>query len=191
MFLLSAAFVGVQYFAMKSQKNIETYPYKVIKKFDNFEVRSYKARLFSSVDLKTSTYDEASSEGFSILAAYIFGGNKDNQKIEMTSPVVMTLADTMTMMFMIPNELEKANLPKPNSSQIEFKEEPQKIVAATTFGGWANDEKIAEHKEKLVQDLYEEDIEYTDSFFFLGYNPPYELTNRRNEVIVELVNYTP
>jgi len=29
-------------------------------------------------------------------------------------------------------------------------------------------------------------IPYTDKFYFLGYNAPYETYNRRNEVIVEL-----
>jgi hypothetical protein len=35
----------------------------------------------------------------------------------------------------------KRNLPQPNESDIEFRE-PAKTVAAISFGGWANDEKI-------------------------------------------------
>ena len=60
----------------------------------------------------------------------------------MTSPVTMTLEDSMTMMFMVPKELKKEMLPKPNQSLIEFKEEPAKTVAAINFNGWANDKKM-------------------------------------------------
>jgi len=183
------AFVGIQIFAMKSQSDIESYRYKVIKTYDNFEIRSYEASLFSSVQLKPKSYDQASSNGFSILAGYIFGGNERNQKIDMTSPVIMTLEDTMTMMFMIPSEYDKSDLPRPNSSEITFQEEPTKIVAAITFGGWADDDKIEMHKEQLINGLKEENISYSDRFAFMGYNPPYEVTNRRNEVIVELIDY--
>jgi len=39
----------------------------------------------------------------------------------------------------------------------------------------------------LVEALKKEGIEFTNQFFFLGYNPPFEVFNRRNEIIVELV----
>jgi hypothetical protein len=182
------AFVAVQIYAMSSQKNIETYPYTVKKKYDQFEIRTYEATLFTSVKLSTKTYNESSSKGFSILAGYIFGGNDKNEKIAMTSPVSMSLDDSMTMMFMVPRNLKKESLPKPNQSQIEFKDVPEKTVAAITFGGWANDEKIEQYKNKLIKDLDAEGISYTNKFYFLGYNAPFETINRKNEVIVELSN---
>jgi hypothetical protein len=104
----------------------------------------------------------------------------------MTSPVAMSLEDSMTVMFMIPKKNKKEALPRPNQSQIEFREEPAKTVASIAFGGWANDEKIEKFKEKLKAALEEEGIAHTNRFYFLGYNPPYEVFNRKNEVIVEL-----
>ena len=184
--ILLASFILVQLYAMKSQKDIEVYPYTLVKAYDDFEVRKYEASLFTSVKLSTNDYEEGSSKGFSVLAGYIFGGNDKGQQIAMTSPVSMSLEDSMTMMFMVPKELEKDKLPKPNSSEIEFKEEPAKKVAAITFGGWADSEKIASYKQKLITSLDKEKVAYTTKFFFLGYNAPYEMTNRKNEVIVEL-----
>ncbi len=181
--------VSIQVFSMKQQKGIETYPYTVIKKYDNFEIRSYEERLFTSVKLSTPSYNEGSSRGFSILAGYIFGGNEKNEKIAMTSPVTMSLEDSMTMMFMVPKEYDQKTLPTPDESQIEFKEEPAKTVAAITFGGWSNDEKIEDYKAQLISALEAEGISYTDRFYFFGYNPPFEMLNRRNEVIVELSEY--
>ena len=180
------AFVVIQLFAFNSQRNIETYPYVVNKKYDTFEIRSYEATLFTSVKLSTKGYKNSSSKGFSILAGYIFGNNEKNEKIAMTSPVTMTLEDSITMMFMVPKELKKEMLPKPNQSLIEFKEEPAKTVAAINFNGWANDKKIEKFKQKLKSDLDTEGITYSDRFYFLGYNAPYEVFNRKNEVIVEL-----
>jgi hypothetical protein len=180
------AFVLVQLFAMKGQRNIETYPYVVQKKYDLFEIRNYEATLFTTVKLATKKYKESSSKGFSLLAGYIFGNNKRNEKIAMTSPVVMTIEDSVTMMFMVPKKFKKETLPQPNQLQIEFKEEPAKTVAAIVFDGWANDEKIEKYKEKLKAALDAEGITYTNRFYFLGYNAPYEVFNRKNEVIVEL-----
>ena len=179
-------FIIVQLFAINGQKNIETYSYDVAKKYDAFEIRNYEASLFTYVKLSGNKYRDESSKGFSILAGYIFGGNEKNEKIAMTSPVAMSLEDSMTMMFMVPKKFKKETLPKPDQSEIKFQEEPKKTVAAIAFSGWANDEKIEKYKQKLKSALEAKEIPYTNRFFFLGYNPPYEFFNRKNEIIVEL-----
>jgi predicted lactoylglutathione lyase len=186
---LILVFVIIQLYARKSQQDIETYPYTVIKTYEGFEIRQYESRLFTSVKLSSNDYSKVSGQGFSILAGYIFGGNATNEKIAMTSPVAMTLDDSMTMMFMVPKDNEN-NLPKPNDNQIQFKEEPAKIVAAISFGGWANQDKIAQYKKQLVEGLQVQNIAHTNQFYFLGYNAPYETSNRRNEVIVVLDSFS-
>jgi hypothetical protein len=185
--IIAVAFLAVQIYAMSSQKNIESYPFSVVKKYQQFEIRNYEASLFTSVKLASNKYENTSSQGFSILGGYIFGGNETNEKIAMTSPVVMSLEDSMDMMFMVPRNLKKENLPRPNQSQIEFKEVPAKTVAAISFGGWANSEKIEKYKQKLIAALDDEGITYSNKFYVLGYNAPYEVLNRKNEVIVELI----
>jgi hypothetical protein len=184
--ILLLVFIVSQVFSYASQRNIETYPYVVNKTYDTFEIRSYEARLFTAVKLSTTSYKNSSRKGFSILAGYIFGENERNEKIAMTAPVTMSLEDSMTMMFMVPKKLEKQMLPKPDQSLIEFKEEPAKTVAAIQFKGWANDEKIAKYQQELKSALEAEGIPYADRFYFLGYNAPYEVFNRKNEIIVEL-----
>jgi hypothetical protein len=184
--VLLISFFAIQIFAMRAQSNIESYPYTVVKKHKTFEIRSYEASLFTAVQLPTGQYENASRKGFSILASYIFGGNDKNEKIAMTSPVAMSLEDSMTVMFMVPKELSKEMLPKPNDSTIQLREEPAKMVAAIEFGGWANDSRIEKYKNELIQALAEQGIEHNNRFYFLGYNPPFEVLNRRNEIIVEL-----
>ena len=180
------AFICIQLYFIHLQRNIETYPYVVKKKYQQVEIRSYETTLFTSVRLSTKGYKNSASQGFSILAGYIFGNNERNEKIAMTSPVSMSLEDTMTMMFMVPKKFNKDMLPKPNQTGIEFKQEPAKILAAITFSGWANDTKIEKYKQDLKAVLDAEGIKYTNQFYFFGYNAPYEVFNRKNEVIVEL-----
>ena len=184
--IIVTSFIIVQLFAFSGRKNIESYPYQVKKKYKDFEIRNYEANLFTSVKLSSNSYKRSSRKGFSILAGYIFGDNDKNKKIAMTSPVAMSLEDSVTMMFMVPREFDKKTLPKPNQSQINFVEEPAKKIAAISFTGWANDEKIAKYQERLKLVLETENISYTNQFYFFGYNPPYEIFNRKNEVIVEL-----
>lgn len=181
-------FIISQFYAMRAQRNIETYPYIVNKKYDLFEIRNYEASLFTSVKLSTNEYKKASGKGFSILAGYIFGDNEQNEKIAMTSPVAMSLDDSMTMMFLVPKKNKKETLPRPNKSQIAFVEVPAKTVAAITFGGWANDKKIEKYKEKLKSALDAKGIACTNRFYLLGYNAPFEVFNRKNEIVVELQN---
>ena len=184
--ILLAVFVGIQLFALKSQHNIETYPYKVVEEFDSFEIRRYEARLFSAVKISYGDYKSTSSQGFSVLAGYIFGGNDRNEKIAMTAPVAMTIEDSMTMRFMVPKKWNKKQLPKPNQSNINFVEEPEKLVAAIKFKGWANDKKIQRYKKQLITALKHEGIPHLNKFELYGYNAPYEVFNRRNDIIVEL-----
>ena len=104
----------------------------------------------------------------------------------MTSPVAMELDDSITMKFMIPNDLNPDELPTPDNKQVKFIKESEKFVAAIEFGGWANDSKIEKYKIELISYLKENNIKHLNKFSYFGYNPPYEVINRRNEVIVEL-----
>ena len=179
-------FVITQLFFLNSQRNIETYSFKVINTYETIEIRQYEASLFTSVQMPSNNYRKTSSKGFSVLAGYIFGGNDKEEKIAMTSPVAMSLKDSTTMLFLVPKKYTRDNLPVPNDSSIEFKDIPEKKVAAISFSGWANDLKIAAFKKNLITALNIKGIEYTDNFYFLGYNAPMEIFNRKNEIIVEL-----
>ncbi len=179
-FLLSQAFM------YKTEQNIEMYPYQVIKKFDDFEIRLYKEAKFSYVKMNGSTYKQTANNGFRMLAGYIFGDNETGEKIAMTSPVSMEMNDSVTMKFMVPANYKMENLPSPNNEKIKFKTEPEKLVAAISFGGWANDEKINKYAQKLYNLLDQNNIKHSNKFSYFGYNPPFKIVNRRNEVIVEI-----
>lgn len=187
--ILILVFLLTQLFALKSQWNIETHPYTVLKKEMEFEIRSYESALYTTVKLPGNKYKKMSSQGFSLLASYIFGGNDRNEKIAMTSPVIITLEDSMTMKFLVPKKYNLETLPEPKQSQIIFEKEAEKTMAAISFGGWANETKIEMYTQKLQSALYSKGIAHKDLFYFLGYNAPYEMFNRKNEIVVELLHY--
>jgi effector-binding domain-containing protein len=181
-----AVVIIIQMALSRSTNKIENYKYQVIQEFGDVQIRSYEPTLFSSVVLNSKNYQDSSSEGFRQLAGYIFGGNQKGQKIAMTSPVAMNFGETTEMMFMIPSEFDQDELPKPNNPNIKIKEVPEKTVAAISFSGWANDRKIEKYKNKLLAQLDELEIDYYGSVSYLGYNPPYEVFNRKNEIIIEI-----
>jgi hypothetical protein len=173
--IITALILGImiitQSFVSKNTKQTETHAYKVIKAYDQFEIRKYESALFSGVKLASKGYKESSGTGFRVLAGYIFGDNEKNQKIAMTTPVVMELGDTTKMLFKVPDGYTIEQLPQPKNTKITF-------------------EKIKQYTAILTEALAKEKLEHSSTFSFLGYNPPYELVNRRNEIAVELFNYT-
>ena len=64
----------------------ETMTYEVDRKDADFEIRKYGDHILAHIDVEAS-FDQAMGMGFSILANYIFGGNRKRSSIEMTAPV--------------------------------------------------------------------------------------------------------
>ena len=74
----------------------ETLGYEVEKKDGDFEIRRYGDHILAHVDVEAS-FDHAMNMGFSILAHYIFGGNKKRSSIEMTTPVTEENSEKIPM----------------------------------------------------------------------------------------------
>ena len=183
---LISLFIFFQIYMTYSIKDIESYNYDLIKTYPNFEIRLYEEALFSCVTIPRSTHKESASKGFKVLAGYIFGGNSRSEKIAMTSPVEMIIDDSITVKFMVPKSHNMENLPQPNNTNIKFKKEPSKYIAALKFGGFTNDNVIKSKITELKELLDNAQITPLNSFSYMGYNPPYQLFNRRNEIVVEI-----
>ncbi len=163
----------------------ETPKYSVIKKLDKIEIREYPDLIMAST-IMGSSYSGNSGKGFSTVAGYIFGGNDKNQKISMTSPVVVDMADTMKMSFIMPSKYNMEDLPQPSNPRVELHKEKSRILAVISFGGWANDIKLNKYKELLKNELKKYNLTPVGEYIFFAYDPPYRLVNRLNEVAVEI-----
>jgi hypothetical protein len=184
---LAVLLVVLQIYTTMATNKTETQTYTVIKEEKLFEIRFYPAATLAKISSTSKSYKDLGSSGFSKLANYIFGGNSQNKQIAMTSPVHMDIGDSIsTMAFVMPSNFNKDNLPKPNSNEVRLETSEPEYVAAIKFGGFSSTESINKHKEILEKELKEKGISYYGNFRYLGYNPPYQLFGRRNEVIVAI-----
>ena len=177
--------------------------YKVLNKEANFEIRKYEPYIVAETSVEGS-YDESSGDAFRILAGYIFGKNKGNNKISMTSPVeskqepskiAMTSPVTMnqngksyTMSFSMPSKYTLKELPEPLDNRINFREVKEKFVAVHRFS-WLSSKKKNDRKAKELRDWLKKSSNYTyqNTYSYAGYNPPWTIPFlRRNEVLIPL-----
>lgn len=173
--------------ALFSSGGTEQQPYQSIRRGKDFEVRYYPEATMATVTAGASTYKELGSSGFRKLAGYIFGGNQQNQQIAMTAPVHMEMTDTASSMsFVMPARYSKDQLPTPVNPQVIIKSVPAEYVAVISFGGFASDSKINRYSERLRRALEKQGIQYTGNFRYLGYNPPFQVIGRRNEIMVHI-----
>uniref|UniRef100_A0A183AYM4 Heme-binding protein 1 n=1 Tax=Echinostoma caproni TaxID=27848 RepID=A0A183AYM4_9TREM len=172
----------------------ECSPYDVVQKWENdiVELRRYPAQKWVCTSSTASKMDEVMNSSFFKLFRYIRGSNSANCKIPMTKPVLTEsrpVANTVherifTMGFYIPAEFQN-NTPEPTESGVFILEREEMKLYARTYGGFSNDSKLCENARKLGTVLDELGKAYqTDPFFFAGYDPPFRLFNRRNEVLL-------
>jgi hypothetical protein len=178
---------GVVSFFSFRFKGIETPNYKVIKTLGDVEIREYPQLILAQTKLGSKRYDSNGNKGFSTVAGYIFGGNQQKQKIAMTSPVIMSMSDTdASMSFVMPSQYQLSDLPVPNSSAVSLVTQGSMTLAVLRFGGYSSDEKIAKYAQILTQVLQEKNIHTKGPLLFMGYNAPWDVINRRNEVAFQI-----
>ena len=174
-----------QSFIIMPNNKTEEQKYSLVRQYKDFEIRFYPSATIATINSNAKTYKELSGPGFQKLAGYIFGGNEANTKISMTTPVQMDINDSVsTMSFVMPSAYTKENLPKPNDPDVRIKNTPEEYVAVIRFGGYASDKDLKFYSQKLQSLLKENNITSFGNYRFLGYNPPFQLIGRRNEIIV-------
>lgn len=185
--ILTVIFIIFQSFISMGTTNTEKQPYKVLKTDGDLEIRLYPSVTIATIQSTARNYRELSGSGFRKIAGYIFGNNATGEKIAMTSPVHMDIQqEGSSMAFVMPSGYDEQNLPKPNDPNVQLKKTSAEYVAALRFGGFASDETITRHSKELSALLEEKGIKPIGHFRYLGYNPPYQLVGRRNEIIVSI-----
>jgi hypothetical protein len=166
----------------------ETQTYRVIRIGNEFEIRFYPSVTMATIHSSAKTYKELSDFGFRKLARYILGGNETQQKMAMITPVHMDINDSISSMsFVMPDIYKGTPLPSPEDSNVMIGMTSGEYVAVIRFGGFATDKSIKFYSEKLKKLLEMNSIKYSGNFRFLGYNQPYQLMSRRNEIIVDII----
>jgi len=179
---------------------IEEPKYTVVTKDRDIEVRLYEMHIVAETVVDTSDFDEASDQGFRRLAGYIFGGNKvqrklsmtspvtteQSQKIAMTAPVEMVQDGTsLKMTFMMPSEFTMESLPIPNDSRVTLRRVPERKLAVIRFSGRWTEDNFREHTNELMAWIQKQGLKTCGAPVVARYNPPFVPSFfRRNEVLV-------
>ncbi|XP_069552685.1 heme-binding protein 2 [Brachyistius frenatus] len=162
------------------------------KEGQDYEVRTYHATNWVSTSLSGTQWDAASNAGFRKLFSYIQGNNHNKVKVEMTAPVSCRVEPAagpacesqFTVSFYIPEE-HQASPPEPSDPQVFLEHRKEFTAYVRTFGGFANENTKREELLKLLESLKRDGVPFIDKpFYSAGYDSPFKLTNRRNEVWV-------
>ena len=165
-----------------SSSKYETQKYDLIFSEDEFEIRFYPAALKAKVISKRNA-----NGNFYKLFQFISGNNSKGEKIEMTTPVYMKEDnDSNTMEFVMPSSYNMESISKPNDESVEIYESEAKYFACVRYGGYSNSGKFKTHSKKLIKKLSELNIKTIGDLFYVSYNSPYKVFNRRNEVMVQI-----
>ena len=175
-----------QFFMAYQSNKIETPKYTVLKSYDDFELRQYGSMILAQTVMQSASYENTSSQGFRTVASYIFGGNDENKKIAMTAPVIMEMGDDTKMSFVMPKEHSMESLPEPSSEEVKILKVSPKKYAVITFPGYANNKKIDKYAKKLLRSIKSEGLETVGNVKFMGYNAPWQVIGRKNEIAVEV-----
>ena len=186
-FLLGSFVVFVAALFVSTTSAIEEPTYSLVTSWESpdIEIRDYDSRI-----LATTRMTEGQNSGFRVLAGYIFGGNENEQEIAMTAPVQRTMPGEQEaeMAFVVPRAYSMEELPTPDDSRVEFREEPAYRAAVIRFSGWVNDKKAERYWQTLITFLGEQGIQPVGDPTLNQYNPPWTPPfMRRNEIIVAVV----
>ena len=181
----SLLFVMLVWFMLP--KFLEQPKYKVVRKENDIEIRSYDKILTSSVKVCGNQYN-ALRKGFQPLVRYIGAKERDSEKISMTAPVIQATNDdseNWTVSFAMPSKYNIDNLPKPENDDIYFEEMQPSLAAVIRFSGVADTSLLNKKASALKRWLELNRYTELSSPKFLFYNDPTTPGFlRRNEVMI-------
>ncbi|XP_060062818.1 heme-binding protein 2-like [Ylistrum balloti] len=170
--------------------DLECPHFSVVQTFSGYQLRHYEKSMWVATNKTTMEFtDQDNSEMFFKLFHYISGNNTRHTKIEMTAPVLLkvehgpgpTCESFFYQHFMIPFEFQ-ASPPVPTDPSVYITELPPFDVYVKTFGGRPTfDDKMA-MIESLVTEIGNPSLFEERYYYFSGYDGPYTIRDRHNEV---------
>lgn len=152
-FVSSLAFAFVATFGINLGTNEPHYEV-IEREGEKIEIRRYPIRIVAETTVDASQSDNPRREAFTRIAGYIFGANKGQRKIEMTSPVeINSLSEkiemtapvevsgnksVVVMRFFMPSNYSKSDLPEPMDPTVKLIELAPTTVAVLQFSGSTN-----------------------------------------------------
>jgi hypothetical protein len=167
--------------------------FQVVERHGDIQIRRYGPRVAAEVTVHGSD-EQARSEGFRKLAAYIFGGNAGRASIAMTAPVDQTAAGegeaapgAWTIRFFMPAKYSLEQLPAPKDPAVRLQTVPGGDYAVLTFHGAWGPGAMRRREAELIGGLAQGSWRAQGQPSAWFYDPPWTLPAlRRNEVAVRV-----
>lgn len=166
--------------------DVEELSYYNLVQDEEFEIRQYSSHLRASIEFKSKK--DFNDKAFKNLFSYISGENSENEKIEMTTPVLISKTGTYKMSFILPKRFTLQSVPLPTNNEILIHFVDEKKLAAIKFSGFMWD-FIVKRKKSLLKKWVDSETNFkpTKGYITAGYDAPWVLPFwRRNEVLIEV-----
>ena len=178
--------VGVGLFVVgchATRASYESAPYVVVRTDGKFEVRDYPALTVVETPMAKASGNDGS---FMRLFRFISGGNKEKQKIAMTTPVFMSGGEAnATMAFVMPAGMKSGEVPMPSDGTVTMRELPAGRFAVLRFSGNQNAKKETDALASLKAWMAAERLSDLPPPVYGYFDPPWTPTFlRRNEVML-------
>lgn len=176
------------FFVSNSRAATETAPYKVVRKDGGIELREYDTLHLAKVSMPTSDRRSKNMDGgFMKLFRFIDGQNERDEKISMTTPVIIERGEKeSSMSFVMPQKSVAKGLPVPKG-EVKLDQIPAVKIVALRFSGVSNSTKEAAQLAVLQAWAAKEGIMVEGTPLFAFYDPPWTLGfMRRNEVLLRV-----
>ena len=181
--------------------NVEQAKYDVVEAHGAIEIRDYAPMIVAEASVPGDR-ETAISDGFRMIADYIFGNNTASQKVAMTAPVIQQPGEKIAMTapvtqqsaegdwvvrFVMPSEYTMQTLPKPNNPQVSLEEIADKRFAVIRFSGLAKPKTLEKQTKELEAFMQSHNLQAISEATYAFFNPPWTLPFlRRNEVMIEI-----
>ncbi len=167
-------------------ESIKEPEYNLLYKENSIEIRDYPKYVIAKTSV--SKLSESDNSMFRTLAGYIFGGNKANQSIPMTAPVITREnINYSEMIFFMLDAKDISNLPIPNDTNVKLDMIEIGTTISIKFGMWATDSRVSYYKDILDKYIKDNDIQVISSLMIAQYNSPWTLPPfRKNELLYKI-----
>ena len=170
-----------------SRLGYESPTYRVVQADGAVELRDYLSMTMVTTRTSGESSRSGMDRGFGSLFRYISGGNEADQKIAMTTPVLVTggtEADA-SMSFVLPVEVASGGAPQPSAETLALNDFAGGTVAAIRFRGYRDEQAIAEAEAGLRAWIASAGWEASGKPMLAYYDPPWTPEwLRRNEVLI-------
>ena len=157
----------------------ERQEFRLLEKYKEFELREYLPCVLAEVRV-SANYSSASSAAFSHLFGYISKGNRAQEAISMTAPVIAAQRGDSAgdnewfVSFVMPSGSRFGHLPQPNDPKVILRELDTEVCVAKSFSGRATDELSKKKAAELRSAAGKAGFQLSDETRICRFDPPFK-----------------